>query len=78
MQSRRYRKGNISKFRIDILTNGADVPYLVGGSGANGPEEATGMPSARVLCEGDVLMMDTGAVFDGYYLILTEILLLGQ
>ena len=56
------------KFRIDILTNGADeVPYLVGGSGANGPEEVIGMPSDRVLCEGDVLMMDTGAVFDGYY-----------
>ena len=56
------------KFKIDILSNGADeVPYLVGGSGANGPEEVIGMPSDRVMGEGDVLMMDTGAVFDGYY-----------
>ena len=56
------------KFRIDILSNGADeVPYLVGGSGVNGPEEVIGMPSDRILGEGDVLMMDTGAVFDGYY-----------
>ena len=56
------------KFKIDILSSGADeVPYLVGGSGANGPEEVIGMPSDRVMGEGDVLMMDTGAVFDGYY-----------
>ena len=56
------------KFKIDILSNGADeVPYLVGGSGTNGPEEVIGMPSDRVMGEGDVLMMDTGAVFDGYY-----------
>ena len=39
----------------------------MGGSGLNGPEEVIGMPSDRILGEGDVLMMDTGAVFDGYY-----------
>ena len=56
------------RMRIDILSNGADeVPYLVGGSGQGGPEEVIGMPSDRVLEEGDVLMMDIGAIFDGYY-----------
>ena len=56
------------KFRIDLLARGADeVPYLVGGSGPNGPKEVIGMPSNRTLKQGDMLMMDTGAVFDGYF-----------
>lgn len=56
------------KFRIDLLARGADeVPYLVGGSGPNGPKEVIGMPSNRTLTQGDMLMMDTGAVFDGYF-----------
>ena len=56
------------KFRIDLLARGADeVPYLVGGSGPNGPKEVIGMPSKRILTKGDMLMMDTGAVFDGYF-----------
>ena len=56
------------KFRMDILSKGADeVPYLVGGSGPAGPTEVIGMPSDRTLENGDVLMMDTGSVFDGYY-----------
>jgi Xaa-Pro dipeptidase len=54
--------------RIDFLTRGADeVPYLVGGSGPGGPIEVIGPPTDRVLAPGDVLMMDTGTVFDGYY-----------
>ena len=56
------------KFRIDLLHRGADeVPYLVGGSGPNGPTEVIGMPSNRIIKKGDMLMMDTGAVFDGYF-----------
>ena len=56
------------KFRIDLLARGADeVPYLVGGSGPKGPTEVIGMPSDRNLTKGDMLMMDTGAVFDGYF-----------
>ncbi|MDE0810330.1 MAG: Xaa-Pro peptidase family protein [Alphaproteobacteria bacterium] len=54
--------------RIDFLTRGADeVPYLVGGSGPGGPIEVIGPPSGRILAPGDVLMLDTGTVFDGYY-----------
>ena len=56
------------RFRIDLLARGADeVPYLVGGSGPGGPVEVIGMPSNRTLDVGDMLMMDTGAVFDGYF-----------
>ena len=55
-------------FRIDLLKRGADeVPYLVGGSGPGGPVEVIGPPSDRIVAVGDVLMMDTGTVFDGYY-----------
>jgi Xaa-Pro dipeptidase len=55
-------------FRIDLLKRGADeVPYLVGGSGPGGPVEVIGPPSGRIVAVGDVLMMDTGTVFDGYY-----------
>jgi len=56
------------RFRIDLLSRGADeVPYLVGGAGPGGPVEVIGMPSDRTLGVGDMLMMDTGAVFDGYF-----------
>ena len=55
-------------FRVDLIRRGADdVPYLVGGSGLNGPKEVIGPASGRRLEKGDVLMMDTGAIFDGYY-----------
>ena len=54
--------------RIDFLKRGVDeVPYLVGGSGPGGPIEVIGPPTDRVIEPGDVLMMDTGCVFDGYY-----------
>lgn len=54
--------------RIDFLKRGADdVPYLVGGSGPGGPIEVIGPPTDRTLSAGDVLMLDTGTVFDGYF-----------
>ena len=54
--------------RIDFLSRGADdVPYLVGGSGPGGPVEVIGPPTDRIIVPGDVLMMDTGTVFDGYF-----------
>ncbi len=56
------------RFRIDLLSRGADdVPYLVGGSGPDGPRDIISPPSGRSIAPGDILMMDTGAVFDGYY-----------
>ncbi len=54
-------------FRIDLLRRGADdVPYLVGATGP-GFEDIIKQPSDRVIGEGDLLMFDTGTVFDGYF-----------
>lgn len=55
-------------FRIECLKRGADdVPYLVGGAAPGGVADIISPPSARRTETGDVLMLDTGAVFDGYY-----------
>ncbi|MDE0697400.1 MAG: Xaa-Pro peptidase family protein [Boseongicola sp.] len=57
-----------AKMRIDLLQRGADdVPYLVGGSGPGGIAGAIEQPTNRVLGSGEVMMLDTGAVFDGYF-----------
>ena len=56
------------RFKIDALCRGADdVPYLVGGAGPDGYEEIISPPTERRLQAGDVLMLDTGSVFDGYF-----------
>ncbi|MFW6184462.1 MAG: M24 family metallopeptidase, partial [Chloroflexota bacterium] len=55
-------------FKIEVLLQGADdVPYLVGGAGPAGYAGIISPPSARPLQEGDVLMLDTGSLFDGYF-----------
>ncbi|KPK04413.1 MAG: peptidase M24 [Anaerolineae bacterium SG8_19] len=55
-------------FKIEILRRGADdVPYLVGGAGPGGYTDIISPPSGRALRPGDVLMLDTGSVFDGYF-----------
>ena len=57
-----------ARMRIELLKNGADeVPYLVGGSGQGGFDDVITLPTNRVLEAGDMMMMDTGAVFDGYF-----------
>ncbi len=57
-----------TKFRIDLLQRGADdVPYLVGSSGPGGFYDVIKQPTDRSLEKGDMLLFDTGAVFDGYY-----------
>lgn len=54
--------------RIDLLQRGADeVPYLVGGSGTGGIRDVIAPPTDRSLCVGDLMMLDTGAVHDGYF-----------
>lgn len=56
-----------AKFKIDLLHQGADdVPYLVGSSGFNGIEDVINRPSDRVIGNGDMLLLDTGALYDGY------------
>lgn len=55
-------------FRIDLLARGADhSPYLISGSGPGGYDSIIMGPTDRVQQEGDVLIIDTGTVFDGYF-----------
>ena len=55
-------------FRRECLAEGADdVPYLVGGADRGGYVDVISPPSERPLQAGDILMMDTGATFDGYF-----------
>ncbi len=55
-------------FRRELLAQGADeVPYLVGGAGEGGYRDVISPPGAWPLRPGDVVMLDTGATWDGYY-----------
>ncbi|MEP3431318.1 MAG: Xaa-Pro peptidase family protein [Roseibium sp.] len=54
--------------KIDLLQRSADdVPYLVGGAGQGGYGDVISPPTETALRAGDVLMLDTGAVKDGYF-----------
>lgn len=56
------------RFKIDILSRGADdVPYLVGGAGPDGYNNIISPPSTHTMKSGDIFMMDTGSLFDGYF-----------
>ena len=56
------------RYRIEALQAGADdVPYLVGGAGPGGYGDIISPPTDRPLADGDVLILDTGSVFDGYF-----------
>ncbi len=55
-------------FRIDLIRRGADeVPYLIGAAAPGGYDNVIAPPSEARLEPGDLLMMDTGAVRDGYF-----------
>ncbi|SHJ09978.1 Xaa-Pro aminopeptidase [Shimia gijangensis] len=55
-------------FRREALLRGADdVPYLVGGADQGGYHDVISPPSRRPLATGDILMLDTGATWDGYF-----------
>ena len=55
-------------FQIACLHSGADwVSYLAGGAGPGGYADVISPASARPLADGDVLMLDTGAVREGYF-----------
>ncbi len=57
-----------TQMRIDMLNAGADfVRYLISGSGPDGYGSIIMGPSARIMQEGDVLIIDAGAVYDGYF-----------
>ncbi|MGI9301144.1 MAG: M24 family metallopeptidase [Gammaproteobacteria bacterium] len=55
-------------FKLDMLRLGADsAPYVMVGSGHGSYDNIIMGPTDRVLGEGDVLIIDTGATFDGYF-----------
>lgn len=56
------------EFRREALKQGADdVPYLVGGADQGGYRDVISPPSRRPLNAGDIVMLDAGAAWDGYY-----------
>jgi len=56
------------RFKIDALERGADdVSYLVGGAGQGGYGDIISPPTDAPLAEGDILILDTGSVYDGYF-----------
>lgn len=55
-------------FQIALLFEGADwVSYVAGGAGPDGYRDVISPADAAPLLRGDVLMLDTGAVKDGYF-----------
>lgn len=55
-------------FKIECLNAGVDdVPYLVGAAGQGGYDDIISPPAGRVLKDGDVLILDTGCTYDGYF-----------
>ncbi|WP_127112567.1 M24 family metallopeptidase [Shimia sediminis] len=56
------------QFQILCLEEGADwVPYLAGGAGQGGYADVISPATPTPLAAGDVLMLDTGLVHDGYF-----------
>lgn len=54
--------------KIDLLERGADgSPYLIGASGPGGYDNIIMGPTDRILTGGDVMIIDTGTTFDGYF-----------
>lgn len=59
---------NCRRLRIDLLARGADnSPYVVAGSGPGGYDNIIMGPTDRLLEDGDVLIIDTGTTYDGYF-----------
>ncbi|WP_170544615.1 M24 family metallopeptidase [Ruegeria arenilitoris] len=56
------------RFQMLCLEEGADwVPYLAGGAEQGGYADVISPARASALAPGDVLMLDTGLVWDGYF-----------
>ena len=54
--------------KIDLISKGADsIPYLPIISGVGGVSQIIYEPTNRVLKSGDILFVDTGSTYDGYF-----------
>lgn len=58
----------VRKFQADLLLRGADkTPYVSIGTGKGGYTSIIQGPTTRKLARGDVLLIDTGARYEGYF-----------
>jgi len=58
----------LRRMRLDLLQRGADhTPYIVSASGPDGYGDIIMGPSDRIVNAGDVMIIDTGTVYDGYF-----------
>lgn len=56
------------QLQLDILRRGADsTPYLMGVSGPGSYDNIIMGPTDRTLRPGDIMIIDTGATYDGYF-----------
>ena len=56
------------QFKMDALERGVDdVSYLVGAAGAGGYDDIIAPPTSTPVAAADVVMFDTGCVWDGYF-----------
>ena len=56
------------QFKINCLNEGMDdVSYLVGAAGEGGYFDIIAPPSSQPISNGDILMLDTGTKWDGYF-----------
>lgn len=68
LQAGQSERQNCQRLRMDLLQRGADnSPYLIAGSGPGGYDSIIMGPGDRIIEQGDVLIIDTGTVFDGYF-----------
>jgi Xaa-Pro aminopeptidase len=68
VQSGQSEREILRSMRIDLLQRGADhTPYIVSASGQGGYGDIIMGPSDRLLEDGDILIIDTGTVYDGYF-----------
>jgi len=58
----------VAEFRMELLRQGADhSPFIVSSSGADGYDDIIMGPTDRVIDEGNLLIIDTGTVWQGYF-----------
>jgi len=68
LQAGQSERQNCQRLRMDLLQRGADnSPYLIAGSGPGGYDSIIMGPGDRIIEQGDILIIDTGTVFDGYF-----------
>lgn len=68
VQSGDAERDIFQRFKQSCLRHGADdVSYLVGATGAGGYDDIISPPSERLTSDGDILILDTGCIVDGYF-----------